>query len=146
MNGNCGRLTSRPTNWPWLIIDEVTRASVDGGRDAIGRYQLGLGNDPVYAEFALEAKCYRPSLSGDSPNTVGVKEMARLISHIRHREYGVLVTTSTVARQAYSEVREDRHPIIIIAGGDIANILTKSSWNTPELVHSFLEREFPLAA
>jgi hypothetical protein len=33
-----------------VIIDEITRASVDGGRDAVGRYLLGLSNDPVYAE------------------------------------------------------------------------------------------------
>ena len=42
---------------PRVIIDEVTRQSVDGGRDAVGRYLLGLRDDPVYAEFALEAKC-----------------------------------------------------------------------------------------
>jgi hypothetical protein len=46
-----------------LIIDEITRASVDGGRDAVGRYLLGLSDDPVYAEFSLEVKCYRPAYS-----------------------------------------------------------------------------------
>jgi hypothetical protein len=44
-----------------VIIDEITRASVDGGRDAVGRYLLGLSDDPVYAEFSLEAKRYRPA-------------------------------------------------------------------------------------
>jgi hypothetical protein len=128
-----------------VIIDEITRASVDGGRDAIGRYLLGLSEDPIYAEFALEAKCYRPSTSGEAATTVGVSEVARLISRIRHREFGVMVTTSVVARQAYKEVREDRHPIIIFAGGDIASILTKNGFNTPELVQDFLVREFSVA-
>ena len=43
-----------------VIIDEITRAAVDGGRDAVGKYLLGLSDDPVYAEFSLEAKCYKP--------------------------------------------------------------------------------------
>src|SRR5690606_11445659 len=30
-----------------VIIDEITRGTLDGGRDAIGRYQLGLNDDPV---------------------------------------------------------------------------------------------------
>lgn len=129
---------------PRVIIDEVTRASVDGGRDAVGRYLLGLSDDPVYAEFSLEAKCYRPPLNGQTANTIGVKEVARLISRIRHREFGVLVTTSVVGRQAYEEVREDRHPIIFISGKDIGDILTANGFNTPNLVKDLLEHEFEI--
>lgn len=129
---------------PRAIIDEITRASVDGGRDAIGRYLLGLSDDPVYAEFSLEAKCYRPGIAGGSPNSVGVKEVSRLISRIRHREFGVLVTTSVIARQAYEEVREDRHPIIFISGKDIVDILTANGYGTPSLVADLLQREFPV--
>jgi hypothetical protein len=125
-----------------VIIDEITRGTIDGGRDAVGRYLLGLGEDPVYAEFSLEAKCYRPPLHGEAPNTVGVKEVSRLISRIRHRQFGVLVTTSVVARQAYEEVREDRHPIIFISGRDIVEILIKNGFNTPGRVESLLEGEF----
>lgn len=125
-----------------VIIDEITRASVDGGRDAIGKYLLGLSDDPVYAEFSLEAKCYRPPLNGQTANTVGVKEVSRLISRIRHRQFGVLVTTSVIGRQAYEEVREDRHPIIFISGKDIADILTTNGFNTPALVEDMLRNEF----
>lgn len=125
-----------------VIIDEITRASVDGGRDAIGKYLLGLSDDPVYAEFSLEAKCYRPPLNGQSANTVGVKEVSRLISRIRHRQFGVLVTTSVIGRQAYEEVREDRHPIIFFSGKDITDILTTNGFNTPELVKNILRNEF----
>lgn len=127
-----------------VIIDEITRGTIDGGRDAIGRYVLGLGDDPVYAEFSLEAKCYRPPLDGFAANTVGVKEVSRLISRIRHRQFGVLVTTSVVARQAYGEVREDRHPIVFISGRDIAEILIKNGFNTPDRVQSFLNHEFKI--
>ena len=130
---------------PRVIIDEITRGSVDGGRDAIGRYLLGLNDDPVYAEFSLEAKCYRPGINRDPPNTVGVREVSRLISRIKHRQFGVLVTTSVVARQAYEEVREDRHPIIFFSGKDVADILVSSGFNTPELVLQLLRNEFSVS-
>ena len=58
----------------------------------------------------------------------------------------MLVTTSVIGRQAYEEVRRDRHPIIFFSGKDIAEILIKSGLNTPELVNSFLEAEFPMGA
>ncbi len=127
-----------------VIIDEMTRGTIDGGRDAIGRYMLGMGDDPVYAEFSLEAKCYRPPLHGEAPNTVGVREVSRLISRIRHRQFGVLVTTSLVARQAYEEVREDRHPIVFISGRDIAEILIKHGYNSVTRVNTLLNNEFKL--
>jgi hypothetical protein len=125
-----------------VIVDEITRGTIDGGRDAIGRYLLGFPDDPLYAEFSLEAKCYRPPTSGVPPNTVGVKEVSRLISRIRHRQFGVLVTTSLVARQAYEEVREDRHPILFISGRDIAEILIDKGFNTVERVAALLASEF----
>jgi hypothetical protein len=125
-----------------VIIDEITRGTLDGGRDAIGRYLLGLPDDPVYAEFSLEAKCYRPPISGVATNTVGVKEVSRLISRIRHRQFGVLVTTSLVARQAYEEVREDRHPILFISGRDVAEILIANGFNTVARVAALLANEF----
>ncbi len=125
-----------------VIVDEITRGTIDGGRDAVGRYLLGLSDDPVYAEFSLEAKCYRPPINGEIPNTVGVKEVSRLISRIRHRQFGVLVTTSVVARQAYQEVREDRHPILFISGRDIAEILISHGFNTVKRVTALLVSEF----
>jgi len=127
-----------------VIVDEITRGAIDGGRDAVGRYLLGLGDDPVYAEFSLEAKCYQPALDGEALNTVGVKEVSRLISRLRHRQFGVLVTTSIVARQAYQEVREDRHPIIFISGRDIAEILIKNGFNTEGRVEALLKNEFKI--
>ena len=127
-----------------VIVDEITRGTIDGGRDAVGRYLLGFGDDPVYAEFSLEAKCYRPALGGNKATTVGVKEVSRLISRIRHRQFGVLVTTSIVARQAYHEVREDRHPIIFISGRDIAESLIKNGFNTEDRVEVLLKNEFKI--
>ena len=60
-------------------------------------------------------------------NGVGVKEMSRLISRIRYRQFGILVTTSYVDNQAYAEVIEDEHPIIIVTATDIAAVLRSNS-------------------
>ena len=127
-----------------VIIDRFTQASVDGGRDAIGRYVLGVADDPVHVEFALEAKCYEPGLRTKTINTVGVSEVSRLISRLRHRQFGVLVTTSAIARQAYAEVREDRHPIVFLCGRDIAEILIAHGCNSLEAARSFLSNEYPI--
>jgi hypothetical protein len=105
---------------------ELTQRYRDGGRDAIGYLKLGPNNDLVKLSFALEAKLYSPN------NRVGVKETSRLISRIRHREFGVLVTTSVVDSQAYKEIRSDGHPIVIISGADIADILIQKGISTPQ--------------
>jgi len=126
-----------------VFIDEITRGVVDGGRDAIGRYQLGSKADPVYVEFALEAKCYEPGLIGKKVNRVGVRDVARLISRLRHRQFGVLVTTSVVARQAYAEIREDGHPVVILSGRDVVEILISAGYGTPQRVSAWLKGEFP---
>ena len=105
----------------------VTRPWRDGGRDAIGYYAISTGNNanfPLKIDCALEAKCY------DDKNSVGVKNMSRLISRIRYRQFGVLVTTSYVDSQAYKEVAEDGHPILIVTASDIAYILSRNMLNS----------------
>ena len=102
---------------PDIHSADLTRPWRDGGRDAIGLLRVGKGISSISVEFALEAKCYAKG------NGVGVREISRLISRLRHRQFGILVTTSYVAKQAYAEVQEDGHPIVIISGGDLAGIL-----------------------
>lgn len=84
-----------------VVIDEITRGGIDGGRDATSRYLISLKSDPLYAEFSLGAKCYRPGSSGENAVSVSVKDVSRLISRIRHRQFEVLVTTTFVSKQAY---------------------------------------------
>lgn len=100
----------------------LTRPWRDGGRDAIGKYSIKSGsgmNAPLKMECALEAKCYSDT------HGVTVKNMSRLISRIRYRQFGILVTTSYIDSQAYKEVREDGHPILIVTASDIAYILSR---------------------
>lgn len=102
---------------PSPVSYDLTQRYRDGGRDAIGFMTIGPDSDPIKLDFSLEAKLYSEG------NNVGVREISRLISRIRHREFGVLVTTSSVSKQAYSEIREDGHPIVVISGSDICEIL-----------------------
>jgi hypothetical protein len=129
---------------PNIVIDEITQPSVDGGRDAIGRYRIGPASDPLYMDFALEAKCYNPGFDGGNMNTVGVREVARLISRLRHRQFGIFVTTSVVARQAYEEIRADGHPVVILCGRDIANVLISKDLKSKKEVMTWLNNKFPL--
>jgi len=119
---------------------DLTRPSRDGGRDAIGFYTLGPAQDPIELDFALEAKCFSPT------TPVGVEALSRLISRIRPRQFGVLVTTSYVADQAYKELRDDEHPVVVLAGRDLVQILADHQLGTPAAVTDWLEREFPRRA
>lgn len=105
----------------------LTRPWRDGGRDALGFYSISAGgkvNASLKIDCALEAKCYSPN------NGVGVKEMSRLISRIRYRQFGIMITTSYVDKQAYQEVVEDGHPILIVTATDIAQILRENAINS----------------
>lgn len=109
---------------PNFIDFSLTRPWRDGGRDAIGRYIIKTGgnvNLPLLIDCALEAKCYGINKG------VGVREMSRLISRIRYRQFGIMITTGYVDSQAYSEVIEDGHPILIVTATDIATILKRNS-------------------
>ena len=92
---------------------------------------------PLTTFFAVEAKCYNEN------DSVGVKETSRLISRIKHRQFGVLVTTSFVAKQAYEEIVEDGHPISIISGGDIIEILYRNGYHSLDKLNELLETNFP---
>jgi hypothetical protein len=116
---------------------EITRPRRDGGRDAVGDYLLGPRDDPVPLRFALEAKCYEPS------HGVGVRWTSRLISRLGYRQFGVLVTTSYVNAQAYQEMRDDGHPVVILAGRDLVEILKKSGHDTAAAVRRFLSESYP---
>jgi hypothetical protein len=116
---------------------DVTRPSRDGGRDATGQLRIGAGPAAILVEFALEAKCY------SLPNSVGVREISRLISRLRHRQFGILVTTTFLDLQAYKEIKEDKHPIVVIAAADIVELMRKSGRATPEQLAAWLDAEFP---
>ena len=97
---------------------ELTRSWRDGGRDALGKYQINIesnANYPLPMFCSLEAKCFKPN-----GKAVGVEYMSRLISRIKYREFGIRVTTNG-------------HPILIITASDIARILKQNSINSQNI-------------
>lgn len=119
-----------------IIEYETTRPWKDGGRDAIGQYRIGTEDNGIYVEFALEAKCKNFNCGS------GIKDTSRLISRLRHRQFGVFVTTSYVSDQAYKEIKEDQHPVVIISGEDIAKILITAGYKNERSVSTWLEDNF----
>ena len=112
---------------------EVTRPWRDGGRDAVGTYRIGHGAGAIDVEFALEAKCYGLG------NGVGVRPLSRLISRLRHRQFGILVTTSYLDSQAYDELVQDSHPVVVVSALDIA-LKLKERFGSPSNVLPWLEK------
>jgi hypothetical protein len=117
---------------------DLTRPWRDGGRDALGKYRIGNPQNAIEVEFALEAKC--KSFESGS----GIRETSRLISRLRHRQFGIFVTTSYVHDQAYREIIEDGHPVIIICGADIAEILINAGHTSADSVEKWLNKGFKL--
>lgn len=116
--------------------EDYSRQTIVFGRDALGFYVLegdGHRNLPLKIDCALEAKCYGIN------HSVGVKEMSRLISWIRYRQFGIMVTTSYVHEQAYKEVAYDQHPILIISATDIAATLRRSAITSSNIDDWFLK-------
>lgn len=62
-------------------------------------------------------------------NCIQQEKRGRLISRIKYRQFGIMVTTSYVDSQAYREIKEDGHPIMIVNAKDIADILRNNGLN-----------------
>ena len=122
-----------------VVSIDVTRPFKDGGIDGIGTYRVfGVGTQSVLVEFYLQAKCYDPFTKA-----VGVKDTARLISRIKDRQFGIMVTTSYVHQQAYQELLNDGHPIVLITGKTIIDLIfDRYEIRTVEELSEWLEREF----
>lgn len=95
---------------------KVTRQVVDHGRDVVGQYRVGHDGHSLFLDICAEAKHW-------NERAVGVYEVMRLISRIKHRDFGIIVTTSHFHTNVQDELIEDGHPILMISGGDIARIL-----------------------
>jgi hypothetical protein len=117
-----------------IISCDNTRPWRDGGRDATGVYRIGLSTTYTDVEFSMEAKCYALD------NECGVKETSRLISRLRHRQFGIFVTTSYVALQAYKEIIEDRHPVLIVAARDIGQLLIAKGYAEHDMLNKWLKQ------
>lgn len=108
---------------------KITSRSRDGGYDAFGEYKIGPKNHrvPIILNCLIEAKCYART------NSVGVKEVSRLLSRMKLGDIGVFVTTSFVLDHAYRETILDDRKILFITGQDIIDILRVNGVNETNL-------------
>ena len=125
---------------PDIATMDLTRPSRDGGRDAVGQLRIGSGPASILVDFALEAKCY------GIESAVRVREISRLISRLRHRQFGILVTTSYLEAQAYKEIKQDQHPIVVISARDIVSLLASNGLGDRLAVEAWLMEDFPAEA
>ncbi len=58
--------------------------------------------------------------------------------------FGVFVTTAFIAPQAYQEVREDEHPVVFLAGREIATLLKRMGLTEPRALSDYLTLKFPV--
>lgn len=123
---------------PDIVELDLTRRYRDGGRDGIGKLRIGPAASAVLVDFAIEAKCYAVS------NSVGVREVSRLISRLRHRQFGIMITTSWLHDQAYKEIVEDGHPVMILSGKAVIDLVRQTGLNDCDAVTRWLELSFPL--
>ena len=57
--------------------------------------------------------------------------------------FGVLVTKSSVDRQAYEELRADGHLVVVMAAQDMVELLRERGFGTPDAVRAWLVAEYP---
>ncbi|MEH6892219.1 restriction endonuclease [Bacillus sp. JJ864] len=119
-----------------IIGYDVTKKTRDGGRDIVGKYRVGVESSSILVDFSLEAKRYEIN------NGVGVKDTSRLISRLRHRQFGILVTTSYVGMQTYKEIIDDEHPVVVISAIEIVLILKRVGYKNKEEVLTWLKSNF----
>lgn len=121
------------------VVDiEVTRPFKDGGFDAVGYYKIFKNaENSVFVEFYLQAKCYSINYA------VGVSDTSRLISRLKKRQFGILVTTSYIGKQAYQEIIDDGHPVVIINGKNIIDyIFNELEIRTSKQLKEWLSNKF----
>ncbi len=119
---------------------DITRPWRDGGRDGMGEYLIGsIHGEKLSIKFAFEAKCHNPESGG-----IGIRQTSRLISRIKYRQFGILITSSYVTPQAYKEIIEDEHPVLIISGDDIVRILVDKGFSDDISLKAWLNDNFPM--
>ena len=95
----------------------ITRGSGDGGVDFVGRLDVGSGFSKASLVVLGQAKCEAPTSS-----TSG-KDIARTVARLRRGWIGCYVTTGTFSTHTQREVADDRYPLLLVPGGEVARAI-----------------------
>jgi hypothetical protein len=81
-------------------------------------------------DFSLEAKCYAPGIRGMTANTIGVKEVSRLISRIRHyNATSVPLASGLRGRPTEHNFFLNRHHRLPVAHPEVLQTRSCRFWN-----------------
>lgn len=97
---------------------QVTKATVDGGRDITGFYKIGQDQYAIRKRVLCECKHHVSS--------IGTKKFARLLSRSLKHDILIFITTSYYGKQLQQEVKEDDYHIIMLSGIDLVHVLQKN--------------------
>lgn len=97
----------------------ITPRSRDGGRDFVGRLDLGQGFSSVKLVVLGQAKCERPT------SATGGRDVARTVARLQRGWIGAYVTTSYFSDSVQLEIIEDRYPLLLINGGQLASAVLR---------------------
>ena len=70
----------------------------------------------------------------------------KIHSSVTFRLCGELPNGRWVDLQAYKEIKEDEHPIIVVSAADIADLLRRNGKGSAGVVAAWLAEEFPKAS
>jgi hypothetical protein len=102
----------------------LSRSSGDGGVDFIGRIDMGSTRASTPVVVLGQAKCIKPSSS------ISPEQVARVVARLRRGWIGVYVTTGSFSRQAQIEIVDDQYPVVLIAGGTLAETVRRMAEST----------------
>jgi Restriction endonuclease len=102
--------------------------------------QQRVGSDRLADADLVVDRIYEGGKAGEHR---GRSAQQAATSLLRHRQFGVLVTTSHVDSQAYREIRDDGHPVVILAGRDVVDMLKRGGFDTPEALRKHLVEKYP---
>ena len=91
----------------------LTRLSADRGYDMVVRLDVGEGERPVRLVVLGQAKCVRKT-------GASAEQLARLVARLQRGWFGVFVTTGYFSRSAQDELAEDRYPVMLVDGKQVA--------------------------
>lgn len=118
----------------------LTKKSSDGGKDFIGRLDIGSGFSRLKVITIGQAKCEKINKPTNG------KDIARLVARLKRGWIGVYVTTGFFSKNVQIESLEDGYPIIFINGKRISEEIEKEmvkigleTSNTME-VHNYLSK------
>ncbi|MGC4109822.1 MAG: restriction endonuclease [Nocardioides sp.] len=97
----------------------LSRSSGDGGVDFIGRIDMGSLSASTPVVVLGQAKCIQPS------STISPEQVARVVARLRRGWIGVYVTTGAFSKQAQVEIIDDQYPVVLIAGGTLAETVRR---------------------